>query len=203
MSLYVLASLVLLLLWTGEGAEGQEASLMAPKWNVGDEWTFSVETPDRKGTFAWSVLRTETVDGTDYYVLGHGADGEAFFRSSDLAWYQDRSGGQVTARATPAQLRYTWPLGVGHEWEQTVTVVRTFGPSPATTVRACRIEAEETVSVPAGTFKTFKTVCRNKTTNEVIHQTWFAPAAKLWVKEWSKFPWGIQERELIGLKLHP
>lgn len=63
------------------------------------------------------------------------------------------------------------------------------------------MEAEETVTVPAGTFRTLKTACRRKSPDELIHQTWYAPDVKFFVKEWSRFPWGIQEREMIAYKL--
>jgi hypothetical protein len=174
--------------------------LSPPRWNIGDEWAFSTQSQSGTGTFVWSVIREDRAEGSDYYVLKSGAQSEAFFRKSDLAWYQDRNAGVLQARANPPQLRYAWPLVVGREWEQTVTVESGVGRSTGTTIRACRIETEETVSVPAGTFRAFKTVCRNKATGDVIHQTWFAPAVKMWVKEWSSFPWGIQERELIGVK---
>jgi hypothetical protein len=52
-----------------------------------------------------------------------------------------------------------------------------------------------------GVYRTMKTVCRDKATNEVTSEMWYAPEAKQWVKEWSHFPWGVQEREVISVKL--
>ena len=36
------------------------------------------------------------------------------------------------------------------------------------------VEAEETVTVPAGTFKTFKIVCRNKKTGATLYESWYS-----------------------------
>ena len=61
-----------------------EDPLRPPHWNTGDEWAFSSQSPTGTGTFIWSVDREDRVDGTDYYVLRYGQQGEAFFRKSDL-----------------------------------------------------------------------------------------------------------------------
>ena len=59
---------------------------------------------------------------------------------------------------------------------------------------------EETLTVAGCIFRTIKTVCRDKATNEIVSQVWYAPEAKHWVKEWNRFSWGIQERELMAAK---
>ena len=55
--------------------------------------------------------------------------------------------------------------------------------------RSCQVAGEETVTVAGGIFNTVKTVCRDKTTNEVVYEMWYAPEAKHWVKEWTCFSW--------------
>lgn len=94
-----------------------------------------------------------------------------------------------------------WPLAVGGAWEQSVTVTTGRGEKASTETRArsCQVAGEETVTVAGGIFRTLKTVCRDKT-NRVVSEWWHAPAVKHWVKEWTRFSWGVQERELAKLK---
>ena len=40
------------------------------------------------------------------------------------------------------------------------------------------VEAEETVTVPAGTFRAVKLVCRNKATQAIRYEEWYAPELK-------------------------
>jgi hypothetical protein len=94
-----------------------------------------------------------------------------------------------------------WPLTSGAAWEQTITIERQQNPSTETRTRACQVAGEEAVTVAAGRFQTIRTVCRDKKTNEVIYQLWYAPDVRHWVKEWSRLPWGVQERELMAVKL--
>ena len=44
----------------------------APVWRPGYEWEYRWESPRGKGTFVWSVNRTEIVDGTEFYVVKAG-----------------------------------------------------------------------------------------------------------------------------------
>src|SRR3989338_8591863 len=67
--------------------------------------------------------------------------------------------------------------------------------------RPCGVEAEEAVTVPAGTFTALRIVCRDKRTNSVMDEKWYAPAAKHWVKDRTYQPWGLRERELLAFKL--
>lgn len=167
----------------------------------GDEWTYWWESPRGSGTFVWSVDREQIIDGTVYYVVRSGATREAYYQKADLAWRMDIVSGVVEVKATPAQLRFVWPLTLSSTWEQTVTIERQENRSTETRTRACHVAGEETVTVAGGTYQTIETVCRDKATDEVIHQAWYAPEVKHWVKEWSRFSWGVQERELMAVKL--
>jgi hypothetical protein len=82
-----------------------------------------------------------------------------------------------------------------------VTTERQGTSSRETNTRACRVTGEETVTVAGGIYRTLKTVCRDKTTNDVVYEMWYAPEAKHWVKERTKYPWGVMEREVMRVKL--
>ncbi len=192
----------------GSSSSSAAAPIVVPIWRPGDRWTFWSDSPRGSGTYVWSVDREEVVDGTEYYVIVSGPTRqeparEFFYQKADLAWRMLKVNGNVESAAEPAQLRYVWPLTIGDTWAQTVTVTteRQGNTSKGVTARSCRVTGEETVTVAGGIYRTIKTVCRNKTTDEVEYQMWYAPEVKHWVKEWTKYSWGVQEREVMSMQL--
>jgi hypothetical protein len=186
---------------TGQRAASSLGPILVPTWEPGSEWTYWWESPRGSGTFVWIVDREQAIEGTIYYVVKSGATREAYYQKTDLAWRMDTVNGAVESKSTPAQLRFVWPLTSGAAWEQTITIERQQSPSAETRTRACQVADEETVTLAAGRFQTVKIVCRDKKTNEVIYQVWYAPEVRHWVKDWSRFPSGVQERELMAVKL--
>ena len=178
--------------------------ILVPKWQPGYAWTFWWQSPQGSGTFVWSVDREQVLDETDCYVIKSGPTREFYYQKADLAWRMETLQGGPTRKASPAQLRYVWPMAVG-SWEQTVTITsEAQGNSPGTRetrTRVCEVMGEETVIVAAGVYRTIKTVCRDKATNEVVSRMWYSPEAKHWVKEWLRQPSGDLERELMDVKL--
>jgi hypothetical protein len=63
------------------------------------------------------------------------------------------------------------------------------------------VEAEETVMVPAGTFKALKVVCRNKKTGTTRYEAWYSLEMKQVVKLRENLDSGLRVRELIAFKL--
>lgn len=132
-----------------------------------------------------------------HYVLGHdtpppGASTSEFLRNAS---------GDVQVRYVPPEIRYTWPLAVGAEWEQTVTREQAKPQTTETRSRACRVEAQESLTLRAGTFRAFRVACRNKQSGELILQAWYSPEVKNWVRDWRPVKDGAPERELIAYKL--
>src|SRR5438445_13541341 len=66
---------------------------------------------------------------------------------------------------------------------------------------AVTVEAEETITVPAGTFKTFKVVYRNKGTGAIRYEEWYSPELKHPVLFRENLASGLRVRELIAFKL--
>jgi hypothetical protein len=62
-------------------------------------------------------------------------------------------------------------------------------------------EAEETVTVPAGTFKTLKVVCRNKKTGAIRYEAWYSLDLNQVMKLRENLETGQRIRELIAFKL--
>lgn len=175
------------------------AVLKAPVWKRWYEWAYRWESPRGSGTYVWSLDREEIVDGVEFYVISSGRETEAFWRKSDLAFYMDKVGGAVETRMVPPQIRYVWPLAVGKRWEQTYTQEKPRGRWLTVERKTeCQVEADETITVPAGTFPTIKIVCRNKGTGAVEVETWYSPHVQNWIRERGRFPDGIRQRELTA-----
>jgi len=175
--------------------------VMVPVWKVGDEWEYAYKSPAASGTYIWSVDRLEVLDGTQHYVTKSGTR-ELFFRVSDLASGLERVDGVVVLRFTPARLNYSWPLASGKAWEQDNREERPVDRQTTNRNSAWDVEAEESVAVPAGTFRALKIVWRNRNTSAVLAELWYAPAIKQWVKIREVLANGVRERELISFKLH-
>ena len=184
----------------GAAAAASSGLVMAPVWQVGDEWRYSYKSPSDSGTFVWSVNRIESLDEIPHYVIKSGTR-EILYRVSDLAFSLERVDGVVVDRAKPARLSYVWPLAVGKTWEQ--SYVREQPVDRQTTNRESlhSVDREETITVPAGTFRTLKVVWRNKYTGALINEMWYAPDVKLSVKIREVLSSGIRERELLGFKV--
>ncbi len=140
------------------------------------------------------------VGGVQQYVIKAGTR-EILYRASDLAFSVERVDSVVTMRETPPRPIYSWPLTVGQRWEQTTRLERPVDRQTTERNSVWTVEAEETVTVPAGTFRTFKIVWRNKNTEAVLTEVWYAPDVKQPVKIREVLSNGIRERELVSFKL--
>ena len=181
------------------GSPVSREPILAPVWKVGDEWQYAYKTQSASGTFVVSVNRIEVLDGVQYYVVKSGQR-ETFYRASDLAIGFDRVNGVVVLRQVPPRLLYAWPLTVGRNWEQSYREERPVDRQTTDHNSVWAVEAEETVTVPAGTFRTLKIVQRNRNTGALTYEMWYAGDAKQWVKIREMLSDGVRERELIAYK---
>jgi hypothetical protein len=172
----------------------------APVWHVGDEWGYRWESPRGGGTFVWRVMSEETVDGADCYVIDAGRI-QLYFRKTDLAFVQERDRGTVSYRYTPPRRVLAWPLRVGGAWEDLFVQEWPQERSTRNRLRAWRVEAKERITVPAGTFESFKIVERDKWGNSVVAEVWVAPAVRGMVRVQLHYDYGIEKRELTSFKL--
>ena len=179
---------------------GASAFAAAPTLKRGSEWAYRWESPQGKGTFVYVLDREETRDGAAWYVVKSGAR-ELHFRKHDLAISLDVVDGQTEIRRSPATELLKWPLTAGQEWEQAYTVERPKDRSTTEIKAVCKTEREEMVTVPAGSFQTFKSVCHNKLTGAMLFELWYSPQAAAFVRERATFPYGVRERELIEYRL--
>lgn len=183
-----------------KAALSSSGPVLAPRWTAGDEWTYWWKTPQSSGTFRWVFDREESIDGVEHYVLKSGTQRDIFYRKSDIAGHLEKVSGAIQTRYVPPEIRLMWPIVVGAEWEQTVTRERSTEPRVETSTRRCRIEAEESLTVTAGTFRAFKTACRDSQSGKLVYQVWYSPEVKTWIRDWRPVSDGALERELIGHK---
>jgi len=172
----------------------------APVWRPGDEWAYRYDSPTGNGTYVWSVDREEAVDGVPHYVIKTGTR-EIFYRKSDFASSRETVDGVIVMKHIPSRLNYIWPMHVGQTWDQTILEERAKDRQTDERVDTIRVEAEETVTVPAGTFKTLKIVRRNKKTGAIRYEQWYSLQLKQWVKIRENLDSGLRTRELIAFKL--
>src|SRR5437867_3129442 len=147
---------------TVRAPQGTERTV-PPLWKAGDEWEYRYESPAGKGTFVWSVDREEAVDGVPHYVIKSGTR-ELFYRKSDFALSRETVGGVMVVKNTPARFYYVWPMKVGQTWDQAYVEERPQDRQTSEHVDTVTVEAEEMVTVPAGTFPALKLVYRNQKT---------------------------------------
>ena len=176
------------------------AGALAPHWTVGDEWAYRQEGPGGTGTFVWSVDEIQKLDGVDHYIV-KGGTRQIYYRVSDGAIPLQKVSGDVANLYTPAWLPIAWPLTAGTSWESRFTEEWPQDRRTETIVRKCEAGAEETITVPAGTFATIPIVCRNARTGVKVYQWWYSPAVKHIVREVSQLSTGERIRELIAYKI--
>ncbi len=166
-------------------ASPQPAAAMStpPVWRPGDEWAYRYESPSGNGTFVWSMDREEAIDGVPHYVIKTGTR-EIFYRKSDLASTRETVDGVLVTKHTPSRVE---ERPVARQTIEHVDVVT--------------VEVEETSTVPAGTFKTFKIVYRNKKTGATRYEAWYSPELRHVVKLRENLESGLRVRELIAFKL--
>ena len=153
-----------------------------PIWSTGDSWRFvSTSTAGDRRTYTWRVDREETVEGVTYYVLKSGT-AERFYRKSDLADSHENRQNAVATRNTPPRLYYVWPMSVGTGWEQRYRHERPQDKQAYDTSYSAAVEAEEVVTMPAGTFQTLKIVYRDRVKKTVLWEQWYSPKVRIWVR---------------------
>ncbi|PYN35869.1 MAG: hypothetical protein DMD98_08140 [Candidatus Rokuibacteriota bacterium] len=171
-----------------------------PVWKPGDTWTFCLQSPTGNGMYVWSVDREEMVEGVSHYVIKQGTR-EIFYRTADLAHTRETVNGAVVRQHSPSRIRYVWPLEVGKIWEQAFREDRPVDRRTTEREDTVSVEGEETVGVPAGTFRTLKIAYRNTRTTAIRYEEWYAPELKNPVRIRERLDSGLQVRELVAYRL--
>lgn len=179
----------------------QSGSLPLPTWKTGSEWAYRYENLNSAGTFVWSVDRVETLEGQAHYVLKTGTR-ELFYRVADLAFTKETVEGQVVRQISPSDWRFVaFPLVAGKSWDMKYSEVRPIARETEEIQRTCLAEAEETLTVPAGTFSTVRVTCKNARNGAKLVTIWYSPLVGHMVREETPVTGGKRVRELISYRL--
>jgi len=173
-----------------------------PVWKAGDEWAYRYDGASGSGTFVWRVDRTENLAGVPHYVITAGTR-EIFYRVDDLGFTQETLGGKISREISPSTWRVVaFPLRVGQSWTMKYLERRPIEQETESVERRCAAEAQEDVTVPAGTFAAIRIVCTNMQSNAWVLTLWYSPVVHHMVRdEYPVRTGGRASRELLGFRL--
>jgi hypothetical protein len=177
-----------------------DAWTSVPIWKVGDQWTYRWESPRGSGTRVYEVTSEAIVKGIDCYVVKYSRS-EDYQRKADLAFVRGNNRGALDYTYTPPRAWATWPLYVGRAWELSIVEERPQDRTTENIFKTWRVEGKERITVPAGTFDTYKIIERNKRDNSLSTEHWLAPEVKARVRLNLYFSYGVEKRELIAYKV--
>lgn len=150
-----------------------------PQWHTGDRIVFL------RGGVARDTFMVEA--GADGYRMVDEETGSVVLKDLNLADVGAEMIGDSEPRAVnvPGDARFHWPLWLGKSW--TIHFVQKQAGQVIPLIASYRVEAEETVTVPAGTFRTLRILrtIRPATEEPVWPQQslhWYAPEIGLEVR---------------------
>lgn len=174
--------------------------LPLPVWRTGDEWAYRYENPESTGTFVWSVDRIETVGGEPHYIIVTGTR-EIFYRVTDLGFTRETVRGKVVREITSSSWRFiAFPLMAGKSWDMEYHEERPVDRQSEDVQRRCMAEADETITVPAGTFAAVRVSCKNLRNDAWLITLWYSAQVGHLVREEAVTTGGKRVRELIAYR---
>ena len=158
-------------------ADAQDVQVMAPSFEVGDEIVYT----DGKIQY---VSTTTSWTKSEHVVRSQvsGEVGQIQVYDHNLrALSTETEDGAARWELAPHNFKYDFPLSVGHKWSgryEMTTVLKGEVREVVTTDIECAALCLERITVPAGTFDTFRIACSvNRTGSEPFqHVYWYAPS---------------------------
>ena len=190
-SLVVLLALALLGTFSLGTAGKVAAAQNAPSWSTGNQWVYSTKFLSAAATITLTVREQSslTIGTTAYPVwranesISSSSGGITFSLYAD-SWYtvdgiklakqSTNVFGSVVAVYDPPQPQMVFPLSPGANWSGTTSVMRTTPGGTTTTSQGYSgtVTAEQTITVPAGTFST--EVVRSPTTGNTYSLSYYS-----------------------------
>lgn len=170
-----LLALALLLVFSLGAAGNAAAAQGAPSWSTGDEWVYTSTSGSTTSTLTMTVQeQTSLTIGATAYQVWHvlsafsSTSGSTTITYTVNDWFTTNGIvhakeiaqvpflGNATTVWDPPQPEAVFPLAPGNSWSGSTQVTTTVGSISSTTPHAYSgmVSAEQTVSVPAGTFST-------------------------------------------------
>lgn len=190
----------------------QSLSVEKPDLKIGDSWTYrTINLMNDQETMRYQQTITEVSDTEikldDYVISSSNTSnaGKTFKKRAD----KDTWTFYDTRVKDGKQIAFVFPLVIGNEWKYDFTW------NTSRTSESAKVEGEETITVPAGTFKTIKIVHNgfyNYTWNgspysaRIEETYWYAPEIKRFVKReyLDRNQWGgnMTKHELVEFKVN-
>ena len=150
---------------------------------VGSQWKEKVTKADgSQEIMELRVLPLTTYEGIKVIpLLIIGEDKIKLYEKKSWNFIALKAGGKVIMSASPTDGRYRWPLSVGKKWNINFKF-HLAGRKDITVPKHYEVEAFEKITVPAGTFESFrvKGVSGGKVKNVIL--LWWAPKVNMTIK---------------------
>ncbi len=155
------------------------ASAQAPNWRAGDYWEFTSRT---RSPFAMAQRMEVVSVGQEIVLRGDGDAGKVVRLNPDLSVRESKGGVLSYSVASGVDAYLVFPLEVGAAKTFTQSANVPKGTQNYTNV--VTVEAAEEITVPAGTFKTFRIRVdkRNDTGWSGSYTMWYAPEVGYFVR---------------------
>jgi hypothetical protein len=153
-----------------------------PTWKVGDQWEYEWKSRStgRSGTAISRVVKEERFEESPCFVIER--DGSEYLFTKDVLGYLvRRRGGEILVKRNVPYQFFSWPLKQGRQWRNRFRRETPQGGSQNRDYQMV-VETIETVTVPAGTFRAFKTQVYHMDNGELHAEYWYSPEVKWIVK---------------------
>jgi hypothetical protein len=158
----------------GAGAAPIAEKMVVPP--MGTVLTFHRKSSGSLGNFDGQVVWTyaqSTWEGRPAIAFGSPQAGVSLHDPADFAMFGSLNPAGQPALAFDPPLSIGWPLEVGKTWRTNVTLIRLPSGEKTPLTIDYKVEAWEDVTVPAGTFKAYRTSWRNNLGETEVR--WFNP----------------------------
>ena len=193
---------------TGPGRWYEPSKALAPAFAApGSEWSYIRKDSGSYGSgtsqVTWKSLPMQTYQGRPHYAY-EGPEATLLLEPRSGSYAAQVKGGKPDVSWDPPLNFYHWPVWVGESWS-TPHKVTNHATNQTKEMRAWyTVEDQQSVNVPAGTFKTFRILY---STDTVWGHIWWSPELGITVKSRlervSSDPAGVgvRESELLRQRL--
>jgi hypothetical protein len=168
----------------------------------GSEWSYVRRDAGSFGNgvshVGWKSLPMQDWQGRPHYAH-QGPEGTTLIDSTSGRWAaQVRDGKPVVSWDPP--LGFHWPMWVGEKWSTPMRITNYATNQTAESRAWFTVEAQETVHVPAGSYRTYRILYQTPT---VWGYLWWSPEIGVTVKTYlERIPsdpagWGVRESDLL------
>ncbi len=164
-----------------KGSSGENVANKPPILAMGSKFTYrdTSSSDGKTSKVTMEVKEKKVFERKETYWIEAVGEGADYFNLYDthLNWVGSFGDGKKIESASPCIQRFKWPLSVGKKWESKFTYTNYSRENKTYSFKTpISIMGYEDVTVPAGTFKTFRIQAGEE-------MYWYAPSVGWVVKE--------------------